>query len=267
MNREEQQSKKTNEPVDKSSYKLGHIAVAHKVYKLGQKISCEFCGLKFLTLRWKAIHCNKNHRQEIQNLWPFCLPCDKYFPTSNSLDYHRAQKHRRREVQRAARSKKTKAATKKYHKVYKLGQKISCEFCEQKFSALRWKTIHCNNDHRQEIQKLWPFCLPCNNYFPTSNSLDTHRAQKHPRELSATEVQSKKTNKPDQPVKCQYCIKMFSTAAVVRRHIAQSHVQEMKKDWLTCDHCPTAAPKMFQTARGLCVHITKSHANKNPVDN
>ena len=178
------------------------------------------------------------------------------------LNTHVAQKHRREEQQSKLLSKKTNEPVDKLghkavaHKVYKLGQKISCEFCGQKFSALRWKTIHCNRNHRQEVKKLWPFCLPCNNYFPTLNSLDTHRAQKHRRE-----VQSKKTKKPDQPVKCQYCIKMFSTVAVVRRHIAQSHVQEMKKDWLTCVHCPIAAPKMYQKARGLRFHIKKRHAN------
>ena len=131
------------------------------------RVNCPFCTQTFRRLTFMYKHANAEHSEILTNVWHVCEECNNYFPTENSLRYHKDFTH----------SKKSwKPATENVPK------KLSCDFCSQEFKTSNLYYKHVNSEHIDAIAELWHQCDECVMYFPTNLSLRYHVEYAHRRE-------------------------------------------------------------------------------------
>ena len=96
-------------------------------------------------------HCNKDHLDQIKDVWHLCTHCAYYFPTNASLLAHLSQKHV---------DKKTVSEE----------DRIKCQHCTGSYINVYELHKHCRKKHA-EVVKDWLLCDECSNTFRTSFTL------------------------------------------------------------------------------------------------
>ena len=96
-------------------------------------------------------HCNKDHLDQIKDVWHLCAPCAYYFPTTASLLAHLGQKH----VDKKAVSEE---------------DRIKCQHCTGSYVKMQDLDKHCRKKHA-EVVKDWLLCDECSNTFRTAFTL------------------------------------------------------------------------------------------------
>ena len=214
------------------TYLDAHVKYVHRLSKIDS--FCHFCGFSIKTAAGMKKHLQEMHGQsdnfvpsKDENLPHQCGSCTEAFTSIDELKKHLNAKHASTKVN-DENSKRSSTVKVRY----------SCHFCSKIVSNKYTLEYHVNKFHQQtKVYK----CSYCPEAFFDSLSVKKHE-EKH-RGLNVFE--------------CQDCFKLFSSKALLNRHVKTVHLKEHEFACTKCDF------KTFHSD-SLNTHLQQVHERKRP---
>ena len=123
-------------------------------------VTCNFCSLVLSRKQDFYDHANREHLEEVAQIWQGCKDCVRFYPTRKSLNNHEEKSHRR----------------KPNNGLDELALKgEQCNFCPMLFTRREHYYRHVNEDPVDIISQTWISCVDCYKFFPNKRVLDRHR--------------------------------------------------------------------------------------------
>ena len=126
-----------------------------------ERKKCDHCSLTFFDISYLTKHCQEEHKESFEKEWIGCDVCKRRFYTKLSLTLHKCSVY------------------KKENRGF-LDQNY-CNFCKNNFlkkSQFTSRISHCNDNHLDEVSKIWKLCDICGLYIPP-NRMNVHNKSKH----------------------------------------------------------------------------------------
>ena len=241
-------------------------------------LTCQFCKLVVSRKQDYYEHANKEHLNEVSQIWKGCNECVRFYPTRRSLNSHTEKSHRRKA-----------SAT-----VDESNGGESCNFCHLYFTRRDQFYKHANDVHTDEICDTWVSCQDCGKYFPTKRICDRHRERLKSRgdscvpkyassssqlgsvDPSFLSVEYEESNdealtfEDEQSmttpvasgdrnyVTCNFCSLVLSRKQDFYDHANREHLETVAQIWQGCRDCI----RFYPNRKSLNNHEEKSHRRK-----